>query len=59
MSSRRESRPLVPRPHLHPLIVFEGDSITKMYIGNWSNYETMMTEKSEKILLRIESNTEC
>ena len=27
------------------LIVFEGDSVAKMYIGNWSDYETMMQEK--------------
>jgi energy-dependent translational throttle protein EttA len=27
------------------LIVFEGESTAKMYIGNWSDYETMMKEK--------------
>jgi len=27
------------------LIVFEGDSQAKMYLGNWSDYETMMQEK--------------
>ncbi len=27
------------------LIVFEGDSVARMYLGNWSDYETMMTEK--------------
>jgi len=27
------------------LIVFEGESIAKMYLGNWSDYETMMREK--------------
>jgi len=32
------------------LIVFEGDSIAKMYIGNWSDYETMMQEKFGKDL---------
>ena len=32
------------------LIVFEGDSIAKMYIGNWSDYETMMREKFGKDL---------
>jgi len=32
------------------LVVFEGDSIAKMYIGNWSDYETMMTEKFGKDL---------
>jgi len=32
------------------LIVFEGDSVAKMYIGNWSDYETMMTEKFGKDL---------
>jgi hypothetical protein len=26
------------------LIVFEGDSIAKMYIGNWSDYEEMMDD---------------
>ena len=28
----------------HP-VLFKGDSIVKMYIGNGSNYETMMREK--------------
>ena len=32
------------------LVVFEGDSIAKMYIGNWSDYETMMQEKFGKDL---------
>jgi sulfate-transporting ATPase len=32
------------------LIVFEGDSIAKMYIGNWSDYEEMMMEKFGKDL---------
>ncbi len=32
------------------LIVFEGDSQAKMYIGNWSDYETMMKEKFGKDL---------
>jgi ATPase subunit of ABC transporter with duplicated ATPase domains len=32
------------------LIVFEGDSAAKMYIGNWSDYETMMREKFGKDL---------
>src|SRR5687767_5223750 len=32
------------------LIVFEGDSTAKMYIGNWSDYETMMQEKFGKDL---------
>ena len=27
------------------IVVYEGDSIAKMYIGNWSDYETMMQEK--------------
>jgi len=27
------------------LIVFEGDSQAKMYLGNWSDYEVMMREK--------------
>jgi hypothetical protein len=31
-------------------IVCEGDSIAKMYIGNWSDYETMMMEKHGKDL---------
>ena len=32
------------------LIVFEDDSQAKMYIGNWSDYETMMREKFGKDL---------
>ncbi len=32
------------------LIVFEGDSVAKMYIGNWSDYEAMMREKFGKDL---------
>jgi energy-dependent translational throttle protein EttA len=32
------------------LIVFEGDSLAKMYLGNWSDYETMMLEKYGKDL---------
>jgi ATP-binding cassette ChvD family protein len=32
------------------LIVYEGDSVAKMYIGNWSDYETMMQEKFGKDL---------
>ncbi|GAB4460632.1 MAG: energy-dependent translational throttle protein EttA [Anaerolineales bacterium] len=32
------------------LIVFEGDSQAKMYIGNWSDYEAMMREKYGKDL---------
>jgi energy-dependent translational throttle protein EttA len=32
------------------LIVFEGDSIAKMYLGNWSDYETMMQDKFGKDL---------
>ncbi len=32
------------------LIVFEGESIAKMYIGNWSDYETMMQERFGKDL---------
>jgi ABC-type polysaccharide/polyol phosphate transport system ATPase subunit len=31
------------------LIVFEGDSQAKMYLGNWSDYETMMRENSARI----------
>jgi len=31
-------------------IVFEGESIAKMYIGNWSDYEVIMTEKFGKDL---------
>src|SRR5215217_3753486 len=30
------------------LVVFEGDSIAKMYLGNWSDYETMMQDKFGK-----------
>ena len=32
------------------IIVYEGDSIAKMYIGNWSDYETAMMEKFGKDL---------
>src|SRR6202142_475469 len=32
------------------LVVFEGESVAKMYIGNWSDYETMMMEKFGKDL---------
>jgi energy-dependent translational throttle protein EttA len=32
------------------LVVFEGDSIAKMYLGNWSDYETMMQDKFGKDL---------
>jgi ATP-binding cassette ChvD family protein len=32
------------------LIAFEGDSVAKMYVGNWSDYETMMREKFGKDL---------
>ncbi|MCZ2127567.1 MAG: energy-dependent translational throttle protein EttA [Anaerolineales bacterium] len=32
------------------LVVFEGDSAAKMYIGNWSDYETAMMEKFGKDL---------
>ena len=32
------------------LIVFEGDSVAKMYLGNWSDYESMMQEKFGKDL---------
>ncbi|MBI5353457.1 MAG: energy-dependent translational throttle protein EttA [Chloroflexi bacterium] len=32
------------------LVVFEGDSIAKMYVGNWSDYEEMMMEKFGKDL---------
>lgn len=38
-----------PRICTH-LIVYEGDSQAKMYIGNWSDYETMMIEKFGKDL---------
>jgi len=27
------------------IVVYEGDSVAKMYIGNWSDYEVMMREK--------------
>jgi len=30
------------------LIVFEGDHVAKMYLGNRSDYETMMVEKACK-----------
>jgi ATP-binding cassette ChvD family protein len=32
------------------LIVYEGDSVAKMYVGNWSDYETAMMEKFGKDL---------
>jgi len=32
------------------IVVFEGDSVAKMYIGNWSDYEAMMQEKFGKDL---------
>ena len=32
------------------IIAFEGDSVAKMYLGNWSDYETMMREKFGKDL---------
>jgi len=32
------------------LIFFEGDSAAKIYIGNWSDYETMIQEKFGKDL---------
>src|SRR5512143_3561872 len=32
------------------LVVFEGESIAKMYLGNWSDYEAMMREKFGKDL---------
>jgi ATPase subunit of ABC transporter with duplicated ATPase domains len=32
------------------LVVFEEDSVAKMYIGNWSDYEAMMVEKFGKVL---------
>ena len=32
------------------IIAFEGESIAKMYIGNWSDYEEMMMEKFGKDL---------
>ncbi len=30
------------------IIAFEGDSVAKMYLGNWSDYEAMMMEKFGK-----------
>jgi len=30
------------------LIVFEGDQVAKMYLGNWSEDKTMMAEKAGK-----------
>lgn len=30
------------------LIVFEGDSVLKMRIGNWSDYEAMIMKKFSK-----------
>jgi hypothetical protein len=30
------------------LIVFEGDQVAEIYLGNWSDYETMMVEKVGK-----------
>ena len=32
------------------IIAFEGDSVAKMYLGNWSDYEAMMMEKFGKDL---------
>jgi sulfate-transporting ATPase len=32
------------------IIAFEGDSIAKMYVGNWSDYEAMMMDKFGKDL---------
>ncbi|MCC7117195.1 MAG: energy-dependent translational throttle protein EttA [Anaerolineales bacterium] len=32
------------------IIAFEGDSVAKMYLGNWSDYEAMMLEKFGKDL---------
>ncbi len=32
------------------LIVFEGDSVARMYVGNWSDYAAMMMEKYGKDL---------
>lgn len=32
------------------IIAFEGDSVAKMYLGNWSDYETAMMEKFGKDL---------
>jgi hypothetical protein len=41
------------------VIASEGDSVAKMYIGNWSDYETMMMEKFGKdlILHRVKYRT--
>lgn len=32
------------------MIVFEGGTTAKVYIGNWSDYETMVQEKFGKDL---------
>jgi ATPase subunit of ABC transporter with duplicated ATPase domains len=32
------------------IIAFEGESIVRMYVGNWSDYEAMMMEKFGKDL---------
>lgn len=32
------------------IVAYEGDSVAKMYIGNWSDYEAMMMEKFGKDL---------
>jgi hypothetical protein len=42
-------------------IAFEGESIAKMYIGNWSDYEEMMMEKFGKDLQphRVKYGTFC
>lgn len=32
------------------IIAFESDTIAKMYVGNWSDYETTMQEKFGKDL---------
>jgi hypothetical protein len=32
------------------IIIIEGDSVAKIYIGNWSDYEAMMKEKFGKDL---------
>lgn len=32
------------------IVAFEGDSVAKMYLGNWSDYEAMMMEKFGKDL---------
>ena len=41
------------------IIAFEGESIAKMYISNWADYETMMMEKFGKDLtpLRVKYRT--